>query len=183
MRIKPFCDVRMTPMQNIGSAEFVRHDINRCAHDPTKKDDISCELAVEFVVFLGCVVKRKVCVTLDKVGNHSLFVSIGSSRSSLSFKISGGTSDTIDHKRTFSKMVCNDRKNPLSRISSVRYMSKRVPWNIGTEYLGMEPAGGDNTRWYVAFTTPCVTNSRAVLSKVISEPNLNEPGLPHISQS
>ena len=56
MRIKPFCDVRMTPMQNIASAEFVQHDINRCVHDPTKKDDISCELAVEFVVFLGCVV-------------------------------------------------------------------------------------------------------------------------------
>jgi len=95
VRIKSFSDVRMAPVakNRISWIRTVNSSVDHYIHDPTKKDDIPSELAVEFVVFRGYVAKIiSHCATLKGKKIYLLFVSMGSSRKSLSFKISGGTS-------------------------------------------------------------------------------------------
>ena len=61
-------------------------------HDPTKKNDIPSDLAVGFVVFRDHVAKI-ISRCASPKEEHLLLVSIGSSRRSLSLKVSGWTSD------------------------------------------------------------------------------------------
>lgn len=73
--------------------------------------------------------------------------------------ISGGTT-----MRNLSYLPIKAPSNAQSRCISLSRIDCPIFWKKGTEYRGVDPFGGDNTRCEVARANPCVTFSKPVSS-------------------